>query len=356
MKYLFIVQGEGRGHMTQAMTLERMLLDRGHEVVGIMVGKSPIRKVPEFFLKGVKAPVSFYESVNFQPSAENRKPSMIKTMLFNTLAFHKYFPSIQYVCDYIRSSGADVLVNFYDLTAGLAYFFHDIDIPMVCIGHQYLFLHKDFGLPREQYPDSIALDFYTHLTSVKAVKHLALSFRAMPNDEKHKIVIVPPLLRQEILDIKPVDGHYLHGYMLNSGFADDVMKWHEEHPEVELRFFWDNWEMGKVHKVDDTLSFYLLDDKEFLRQMAGCKAYASTAGFESVCEAIYMGKPILMVPSHIEQEINAFDASRNGVGVYCDRFDLSLLLDFCNVFEVNYDFREWVHSAPELIVRELENV
>ena len=48
MKYLFIVQGEGRGHMTQAMTLERMLLDRGHEVVGIMVGKSPIRKVPEF--------------------------------------------------------------------------------------------------------------------------------------------------------------------------------------------------------------------------------------------------------------------------------------------------------------------
>ena len=94
MKYLFIVQGEGRGHMTQAMTLERMLLDRGHEVVGIMVGKSPIRKVPEFFLKGVKAPVSFYESVNFQPSAENRKPSMVKTMLFNTLAFHKYRGSI----------------------------------------------------------------------------------------------------------------------------------------------------------------------------------------------------------------------------------------------------------------------
>lgn len=54
MKYLFIVQGEGRGHMTQAISLERMLLERGHEVVEIMVGKSPFRKVPEFFLNGVK--------------------------------------------------------------------------------------------------------------------------------------------------------------------------------------------------------------------------------------------------------------------------------------------------------------
>lgn len=44
--------------------------------------------------------------------------------------------------------------------------------------------------------------------------------------------------------------------------------------------------------------------------MAGCKAYASTAGFESVCEAMYLGKPILMVPAHIEQDCNAYDAKK----------------------------------------------
>lgn len=356
MKYLFIVQGEGRGHMTQAMTLERMLIDKGHEVVEIMIGKSPLRKVPDFFLNGVNAPVSYYDSINFLPSADNRKPSVVKSIFFNTFSFHKYFPSVQHVCDKIRASGADVVVNFYDLMAGLAYLFHEIDIPMVCIGHQYLFLHKDFGLPREQYPDSFALDLYTHMTASKAVKHLALSFRSMPVDEKRRIIAVPPLLRPQVLDVEPSHGNYFHGYMLNKGFADDVMKWHEEHPEVELRFFWDNWEAGKVHKVDDTLNFYLIDDKEFLKQMAGCRGYASTAGFESVCEAIYMGKPILMVPSHIEQEINAFDASRNGAGVYADRFNLDLLLEFCDVFEPNPEFRDWVRSAPDLIIRELENV
>ena len=37
MKFLFIVQGEGRGHLTQAITLENVLLRSGHEVVEILV-------------------------------------------------------------------------------------------------------------------------------------------------------------------------------------------------------------------------------------------------------------------------------------------------------------------------------
>lgn len=354
MKYLFIVQGEGRGHLTQSMTLEKILLDRGHEVVGIMVGKSRQRRVPDFFKDGVAAPVTYFESMNFMPAADNRKPSMVKTMLFNTFGFHKYFPSIQVVRDMIVSSGADVVVNFYEQTAGLAYLFHEIDVPMICIGHQYLFMHKDFALPWDKYPDSIALDFFTKLTAVKAVKHLALSFVPMPEDTRHNIIAVPPLLRKEVLQMKPESGRYLHGYMLNAGFSEDVMSWHEKHPEVELRFFWDNWDAGKEYKVDDALTFYLIDDKEFLRQMSGCRAFASTAGFESICEAIYMGKPILMVPSHIEQEINAFDAERFGAGIVCERFDLSKLIEFADCYQPKVEFKNWVDSAADLIVKQLE--
>ena len=39
MKFLFIVQGEGRGHLTQAITLEEILLRNDHEVVEVLVGK-----------------------------------------------------------------------------------------------------------------------------------------------------------------------------------------------------------------------------------------------------------------------------------------------------------------------------
>ena len=130
-------------------------------------------------------------------------------------------------------------------------------------------------------------------------------------------------------------------------------KWHAEHPETELRFFWDKWSEGQVKKIDDTLSFYLIDDKEFLKQMSQCGAYASTAGFESVCEAMYLGKPILMVPSHIEQEINAFDAKRNGAGISAKYFDLSALLEFAKEYRQNNDFVDWVRSAESVILKEL---
>ena len=53
MKFLFIVQGEGRGHLTQAITLEDMLQRNGHEVVEVLVGKSSSRTLPGFFNRSI---------------------------------------------------------------------------------------------------------------------------------------------------------------------------------------------------------------------------------------------------------------------------------------------------------------
>ena len=90
--------------------------------------------------------------------------------------------------------------------------------------------------------------------------------------------------------------------------------------------------------------------------MAGGKAYASTAGFESVCEALYLGKPILMVPAHIEQECNAYDAMQSRAGIVDDKFDLGKLLGFAETYQRNEEFAGWVESAETLILNELERM
>lgn len=355
MKYLFIVQGEGRGHLTQAITLERMLMGHGHEVVGILVGKSKTRQLPDFFLKEVHAPVHQFVSINFLPSASNRKPNVFRSVAYNVAVFPHYIRSMYFLKKTIASSGADVVINFYELLTGLTYMLFRVKIPQICIGHQYLFLHKDFSMPHKGYGGYGWLRFFTRLTAIGAGRYLALSFRKMDDMPERRIKVVPPLLRPEVMAIKPSDGDYIHGYMLNSGFAEDIYEWHRSHPEVKLKFFWDKWTEQAETKVDDTLSFYLIDDKEFLRQMAGCMAYASTAGFESVCEAMYLKKPILMVPSHIEQECNAYDAMRGGAGISADRFDLSALLDFAGGFVPDDGFMEWAESAEDTIIAEFED-
>ena len=57
MKFIFIVQGEGRGHMTQAIALQNMILAQGHELCAVLVGKSEVREVPAFFYAQIKTEV-----------------------------------------------------------------------------------------------------------------------------------------------------------------------------------------------------------------------------------------------------------------------------------------------------------
>ncbi|MDB9195505.1 glycosyltransferase family protein, partial [Parabacteroides distasonis] len=206
--------------------------------------------------------------------------------------------------------------------------------------------------PKQSTLSLASLRFFTRLTAIGSVKKLALSFRKMREAPLGGIVVVPPLLRQEVLDAVPSNGSYLHGYLLNSGFSEEIRSWHSRHPSVPMHFFWDKKDQRAEVKIDDCLSFHQLDDTLFLRYMSGAKAYATTAGFESVCEAMYLNKPVLMVPTHIEQACNAYDASLSGAGVVADCFDLDALLSISESHVENPVFRHWVKQADWLILRE----
>ncbi|WP_291592886.1 glycosyltransferase family protein [Bacteroides sp.] len=354
MKFLFIVQGEGRGHFTQAITLEEMLLRNGHEVVEVLVGKSSTRTLPGFFNRSIHAPVKRFISPNFLPTVDNKRANLTKSFAYNLLKIPEYFRSMCYINQRIRETGAEVVINFYEFLTGLTYAFFRPSVPYVCIGHQYLFLHRDFEFPEKSSVQLWMLRFFTRMTACRASKKLALSFRAMEQDGEQQIVVVPPLIRQEVTAIQPEEGNYIHGYMVNSGFADSVESFHAIHPEVPLKFFWDKADTEEVTKIDETLSFYQIDDIRFLNGMAGCRAYASTAGFESICEAMYLGKPVLMVPAHIEQDCNAYDAMMAGAGIVSDSFDLELLLRFVGRYTPSRNFVSWVRSCERRIILELE--
>ncbi|MFP3471683.1 glycosyltransferase family protein, partial [Micrococcus sp. SIMBA_144] len=78
------------------------------------------------------------------------------------------------------------------------------------------------------------------------------------------------------------------------------------------------------------LTFHLINEQLFLEKMATCKGFLTTAGFESIGEAMFLGKPILMVPvkGQYEQRCNALDAEMAGAGKASDTFDLSVLEDY----------------------------
>ena len=345
MKVLFVIQGEGRGHFTQAIALKKILETNGHEIVRVLVGKSPSRQLPNFFSQKVTVPIRVFSSPNFLPSAHNKKVNIFRTIIFNISNLVRYLKSLHIVKKEIDESGADIVINFYELITGLVYTLYKPKVKMIAVAHQYVFLHHKFKFPGSKAGEFRTLNFFSLLTSRNAVKRLALSFYTLPPDPKWRIEVVPPLLRKEILEIEPEEGDYLHGYMLNSGFSEEIIEWHNAHPQIPIHFFWDKNDVPEMVEIDKNLTFHKLNDQLFIKYMAGCKGYATTAGFESVCEALYLRKPVMMVPTHIEQECNAFDAKNVNAGIATQKFDLTLLLDYIPDYKPNETFRLWVKEA-----------
>jgi uncharacterized protein (TIGR00661 family) len=237
---------------------------------------------------------------------------------------------------------------------GLTYAVCPPRIPYISVAHQYLFLHPGYRFPSgESRLELFLLKLFTQITTLRASRVFALSIERKEPTPGRRLVVVPPLLREEVLQLQPEKGDYLHGYLLNPVYAEDIIAYQQAHPEVKMHFFWDKKGVPAETVVNEQLSFHTIDDQLFLRYMAGCRGYATTAGFESVCEALYLGKPTLMVPVHIEQSCNAFEATAAGAGITANRFDLDALLAFIPYYRKNDEFRLWMRQSEFLWMREL---
>jgi len=356
VKYIFIVQGEGRGHLMQALALRDLLVKNGHEVLEVLVGKSPHRQIPGFFNQKIQCPLKTFDSPNFLPAQNDNKVVLLKSVIYNTKRSPEFVQSLKLLHERIKTLKPDVVVNFYDFIAGLLFEIRRPKARFVCIAHQYLFLHPDFSFSKlKLHPELPSLLFYTKLTCLRADKILALSFGTHPDYDAAGIYIVPPLLREEILDAEPVEGDYILGYMLNPTFQQQVMNWHQENKTHKLEFFWDKADAEESTTIDETFTLHTINDTKFIDYMKRCRAYASTSGFESVCEALYLQKPVLMVPAHIEQSCNAVDAERAGAGISSDTFDLTKLIEFIPQYKPNKNFRKWAKSAELFFIHHLTN-
>jgi uncharacterized protein (TIGR00661 family) len=336
--------------MTQAISMRNILISQGHEVVEILVGKSQLREIPKFFYDKIQVPVYTYESPNFQVSQNNKGIQLYRSILFSISRTRTYLRSISLIRQHIRDVKPDVVVNFYEMLGGITWLLHRPKVRYMCVGHQFLLLHPEFVFPKGHRSQIWMLNFLTRLTGTGAEKFLALSFVPMPDLPKKKIFVVPPLLRREVLDLTPGNGDYILGYMLNAGYGEEITRWHKTHPEIKAHFFWDKKDAPEDMEVQPNLFFHRISDVKFLEYMKDCIGYASTSGFESICEAMYLRKPVLMVPTagHIEQRCNSVDAVRAGAGITFDNFDMDKLVEFIPSYhKEDVKFVDWVRQAEK---------
>ncbi len=359
LRIIFLVQAEGRGHMTQAISLSNILRKNGHELICTFIGKSKRRQLPDFFKENIHSPVIELDSPNFVTDKDNKSINIAGTLIYNARFLGKYQKSMKLIDQKIKETNPDILINFYDFLGGFYFQFFRPKVKHVCIGHQFLADMPEFPFAPNRFIERKLFQTNNWLTSQGNTLKLALSFRPYQQKRHNNTVVVPPLMRDEIKNLKPEKKDFMLGYMVNDGYGDDIIKWHEKNRDVKIECFWDRKEVDNPYTPHENLRFHQLSGELFMEKMRTCKAYVSTAGFESICEAMYLKKPVLMIPvdGQFEQACNAIDAEKAGAGISNHQFDIQKLIDYIPHHKVENEwFKEWVASAEERILEEISRV
>jgi uncharacterized protein (TIGR00661 family) len=359
MKYLFFVQGEGRGHLTQALALKEKLEKRGQEIVAIITGEDSKHKLPAFFKEQISCPLFTIDSPNFIIDKQEKGIKVFASTLLTIWRLPRYVSAVKKIKKIVADLNPDTLVNFYEPLAGTYYRLYKNKRPMFCIAHHYFIRHQVFKFPKINKLELWSFQFYNWLTAPSQAGKIALSFTAEADEPQKKLFICPPLIRSAVKQQPATASNFILVYLLNAGYSREIINWGQTHHDVNVEAFWNRPDKEEETYYGQNLVFHRLSGPKFINCLANCHTYVATAGFDSIAEAAYLQKKILMIPTknHFEQRCNAADAERAQVSASAKHFDLSLITDNkikAHPPEALDRFKEWVDNYDDKIVNLLE--
>jgi uncharacterized protein (TIGR00661 family) len=341
--------------MTQAMAVKEMAEAAGHQVVAVTLGASAQRPMPTYFASAMKTPVRQLPTLEFKYK-DSRAVSNTATLLGVFGNLPKYFRILRQLDAIVRETQPDVILNFFEPMAAFYALTRRRRPPIVAIGHQFMFQHPGYVRAPQLWKQLLSMKIYTRLLGARATK-LALSLYTAPDLPEKRIIVGPPILRKQLFSLASnPNGDFTLVYLLNHGYADQIIAWSAKNPQTKLHCFYDKPGAPAEFQHSPSLTFHRLDGEKFLQMMAECRHVVCTAGFESVSEAAWLGKPLFLVPveNHVEQQVNAIDAQQFGIGIAEKNFNLDRLAELPDRLPVE-KFRAWLDSAPQKLFQAIEH-
>ena len=322
---LYGVNGEGSGHSTRAKEVIKHLLKQGHKVHVASFDRG---------LRNLKADFDVTEIYGFRFAYVKNRVRYRKTVIKNLITVPqaaRSFKKLMHLADEWKINL--VCTDFEPLCYHIG---HHRDLPVISIDNQHALTHARLEYPPQHRSEAAAAQLVTRLMIPHADEYLITAF--FPARLKRKrAFLMPPILRQEILDVKTSSGDYGLVYVTSPSDALAALLRRVRHP---FRCYGFDRE-GK----DGNLTFKKPSLATFLRDLAGCKCVIGNSGFSLICEALYLGKPYLAVPvqHQFEQTLNAFYLNKMGCGAWWEELDKERVESF--LFNIDF-YRENLSRYP----------
>ncbi len=301
MRIVYGVQSTGRGHLSRLLGLKPFFDRDGHELLVIVSGYD---EPPAYFfdaLRGVRC-----ERFRGLSTIEDGAGGVAKAATMKAVA--KHIPGLlegfHRAHGMIADFAPDLIVSDFEPITGS---------PFVAPGTFKVGIGNEATLSRASGSDlpKTKIDRF----NVNIVRKLftsgvdvLLGCHFYPLDE----ACLPPILRPSVLSAAAENRGHVVVYHAYRGFLDPILDYARRRPETPIIVYGNPPPSKGVPENVRRAA----DPTRFVEDLATCEAYVGTAGFQSICEAFYLGKKIVVQPivGHYEQLWNAAQLERHGMG------------------------------------------
>lgn len=296
-RIIYGVQGNGRGHAVRALALARRFPQHRFLFLTHSDGLPVLQKeYPTVLCPNPETPVRGHRVAGAEMAVKN---------LHFWMKRRQRLKSVEKIFDAFKP---DVAITDYEHFVPIVS--RKLGIPCLSMDHQHIVTCWKHRVPPAQVASYVGAFLAARLLFSAASRYLVVSFYK-PEGVKSclKARLVPPLLRELVMERIPRDGEHVLAYQSTSTFSRFLPLLRAAGRPVVVYGF------GEA-RVEGNLTFKKYSEKGFLEDLASCCYVVCGGGHTLLSEALHLGKPVISFPiSNIfEQYLNAHYLEKLGYG------------------------------------------
>jgi uncharacterized protein (TIGR00661 family) len=226
-------------------------------------------------------------------------------------------------------------------------------IPLISLDNMHVMTQCDIKVFNEYLSDRIKAAGVVRSFIQRPRQYLITSYYFPPVKNPSKVKMFPPILRENVLQLKPVEGNHILVYQTTDSNYELLKLLKEFDDEFIIYGFHKN-------KRDGNLTFKDFNEDEFFEDLASARAVITNGGFTLISEALYLEKPILSIPvkKQFEQILNAIYLKRLEYGEFHedpDKEDIKKFLENLDFYRDNIKSK-FKHDNNQSIYDELDEI
>lgn len=297
----YCICGEGMGHAIRSSVIIDRIKDKYD--VYIFSSARAYKYLNEKFDNVYK--IGGFNTVYINNKVSNTK-TLINALKRNPLNIKEGYEELYKKA---RKLSPDVIVTDFEIYATMVSKL--LSIPLISLDNIHMITQTAIDYPPKHQGEMLKAKGVIKSYVIKPKIHILTSFFYPKIKPKKRAVLYPPVIREDILKLKPTIEDHIIVYQTSK----ESVKLVEQLKSLNEKFIVYGFNKDEV---DENLTYKLFNENEFYNDLASAKAVICNGGFTFISEAISLKKPIYSVPAigNFEQTLNGFYVQKLGYGEY----------------------------------------